>query len=106
MAAIPAKNLMILAALEAPILGGAAFRFATAGEPPPPYLVPWMVATCVVAGASVTVHQLLLIPHLKGPNPIPDEPRRRALSFALSMLVLAALLCIGGPGVFERVLGG
>ncbi|MFT3706591.1 MAG: hypothetical protein QM817_02885 [Archangium sp.] len=106
MARVPAKNIVILAALEMPIIGGAAFRFATSNGPDAsPHLVPWMVATCLIAGLSLSVHQVMLIPHLKSPDPIPDEARRRALSFALCALGLAALLCIAGPAAFDRVLG-
>lgn len=109
MATFPKKNLIILAALEVPVLVGASLRMAMArpaNEAEGTALTIWMVATCVLAASSISVHHLLLVPHLRKPDPLPDEARGRALTAALAMLFLAGLSCVAGPGLVTRLMGG
>lgn len=104
----PRQNIIILAALEMPVMAAAAIRFAMTESATPAQTnakVIWFVACALVASFAVTVHLLRLMTFIKARQPVPDEDRKQALSFSIALLVLAAGLVAVGPSLFERFLG-
>jgi hypothetical protein len=104
---IPKQNLIVLAALEMPILAAAALRFATTEATTDAQArarLIWFIASTVTASMAITVHVLRLMVFLRSGEPVPEDDRKQALSFSIAILVLAAGLVAIGPSVFERVL--
>jgi formate hydrogenlyase subunit 3/multisubunit Na+/H+ antiporter MnhD subunit len=105
---IPKQNIIILAALEMPVMAAAAIRFAMTETTTPPQenaKIIWFVACTLVASFAVTVHLLRLMAFLKSREPVPEDDRKQALSFSIAVLVLAGGLVAIGPAPFEKMLG-
>lgn len=108
------KSLIVLAALEMPVMAAAVFRFASAATETPAQdraRLIWFVACVLTASSAISVFMLRFVQAQQGARQAQDavastdDQSKQSLSFSIALIVLAGAMVAVGPGVVERLLG-